>query len=224
LIVGVIFDSQDSLRARGAPESGGLGVMASDGFEPKSTRAGLGPDVDLTADETANVIEMAGVIKWFDVAKGYGFIVPDNGMADVLLHVTCLRRDGFQTAYEGARIVCEVLPRPKGLQAFRIISMDESTAIHPAQMPPPRTHVTVAATSGLERAQVKWFNRLRGFGFLTRGEGTPDIFVHMETLRRFGLTELRPGQFVMVRFGPGPKGMMAAEVHPEGGSMGPASH
>ena len=79
-------------------------------------------------------------------------------------------------------------------------------------------------TSGLERAQVKWFNRLRGFGFLTRGEGTPDIFVHMETLRRFGLTELRPGQFVLVRFGPGPKGMMAAEIHTESGPVGPSSH
>src|SRR5256885_11400197 len=53
------------------------------------------------------------------------------------------------------------------------ISMDESTAIHPAQMLPARTHVSVTPTSGLERAQVKWFNRLRGFGFLTCGEGTP---------------------------------------------------
>ena len=75
-------------------------------------------------------------------------------------------------------------------------------------------------TSGLERAQVKWFNRLRGFGFLTCGEGTPDIFVHMETLRRFGMTELRPGQYVLVRFGPGSKGMMAAEIHPETGIAG----
>jgi cold shock protein len=198
--------------------------MASDGFEPKSTGPGFEPGVDLGSESAANVIEMSGVIKWFDVAKGYGFIVPDNGRADVLLHVTCLRRDGFQTAYEGARVVCEVLERPKGLQVFRIVSMDESTAIHPAQMPPPRTHVTVTPTSGLERAQVKWFNRLRGFGFLTRGEGTADIFVHMETLRRFGITELRPGQYVLVRFGPGPKGMMAAEVRPEGGSLGPASH
>ena len=174
-------------------------------------------------DSAATVVEVSGVIKWFDVAKGFGFIVPDNGTPDVLLHVTCLRRDGFQTAYEGARVVCEVLQRPKGMQAFRILSMDESTAIHPAQTPA-RTHVTVTPTSGLERAQVKWFNRLRGFGFLTRGEGTPDIFVHMETLRRYGLTELRPGQTVLVRHGPGPKGLMAAEVRPDGGPSGPASH
>src|SRR3984957_13571281 len=203
-MAGVIFDSRDSRCARWAPaQSGGLGVMASDGIEPKSNRSGLGPDAPLTGEASPHVVEVAGVIKWFDVAKGYGFIIPDNGLTDVLLHVTCLRRDGYQTAYEGSRVVCEVVPGPKGLQAFRGLSIDESTAIHPAQMPPPRTHVTVAPTSGLERAQVKWFNRLRGFGFLTRGEGTPDIFVHMETLRRFGLTELRPGQFVLVRYGPG---------------------
>ena len=202
--------------------------MASDEMRPKGSDSTFesGPDalVDLVNETGAAVIEVTGVIKWFDVSKGYGFIVPDSGMADVLLHVTCLRRDGFQTAYEGARVVCEALARPKGLQAFRILSMDESTAIHPAQLPPPRTHVTVAPTSGFERALVKWFNRLRGFGFLTRGEGTPDIFVHMETLRRYGITELRPGQTVLVRFGPGPKGLMATEVRPDGGTHGPASH
>jgi cold shock protein len=193
---------------------------------PKGPGAGyIGPEslADLGDDAAVSVIELTGVIKWFDVSKGYGFIVPDNGLPDVLLHVTCLRRDGFQTAYEGSRVVCEVLQRPKGLQAFRVLSIDESTAIHPSQVPP-RTHVTVTPTSGLERAQVKWFNRLRGFGFLTRGEGTPDIFVHMETLRRYGMTELRPGQTVLVRFGPGPKGLMAAEVRPDTGPHGPASH
>lgn len=179
---------------------------------------------DLTEEAPVGLVEVTGFIKWFDVSKGYGFIVPDNGTADVLLHVTCLRRDGYQTAYEGARVVAEVLERPKGLQAFRILSMDESTAVHPSQMPPARTHFTVTPTSGLERAWVKWFNRLRGFGFLTRGEGTPDIFVHMETLRRYGLTELRPGQVVLVRYGHGPKGLMAAEVRPDTGGHIPSSH
>ena len=197
--------------------------MASDGI-PK----GLGQRPDVVGDigdEAATLVELSGVIKWFDVSKGYGFMVPDNGMPDVLLHVTCLRRDGFQTAYEGASVIAEVLQRPKGLQAFRILSMDESTAVHPSTLPPARTHVSVTPTSGLERAIVKWFNRLRGFGFLTRGEGTPDIFVHMETLRRYGITELRPGQTVLVRFGPGPKGLMAAEVRPDSGGLhGPASH
>ena len=134
--------------------------MASDGVESKMPGTNLrSGTVRELIDETGTLIEMTGVIKWFDVAKGFGFIIPDDGSPDVLLHVTCLRRDGFQTAYEGARVVCEVLQRPKGLQAFRVLSMDESTAVHPAQMPPPRTHVTVQPTSGLERAQVKWFNR-----------------------------------------------------------------
>jgi cold shock protein len=175
-------------------------------------------------DGDLDTIEVVGTIKWYDVSKGFGFIVPDNGLPDVLLHVTCLRRDGYQTAYEGARVVCEALTRPGGLQAFRILSMDESTARHPAQMPMARTHVTVEGTSKLERLQVKWFNRVRGFGFLSKGEGHPDIFVHMETLRRYGFTELRPGQFVLARYGEGSKGLMVAEIRPEDWGDAPSSH
>lgn len=167
------------------------------------------------SEEALDLVEITGVVKWFDVAKGFGFIVPDNGMQDVLLHVTCLRRDGFNTILEGTRIVALIQKRDRGYQAFRVLSMDQSTAVHPSQMPPMRTHVQVTPSSGLERVIVKWFNRTKGFGFLTRGEGTEDIFIHMETLRRFGLTELRPGQTVLVRFGDGDKGLMAAEIHPD---------
>lgn len=174
--------------------------------------------------ESAEVSEISGAIKWFDVAKGYGFVLPDAaGLGDVLLHVTCLRRDGYQTALEGARVVCLAKRGEKGLQAFRVLSMDTSTAVHPSEAQPPRTHATVTAESGLERALVKWFNRAKGFGFLTRGEGTEDIFVHMETLRRYGVTELRPGQVVLVRYGRGEKGLMAAEIHPDIGTL-PISH
>ena len=170
-------------------------------------------DVEATDDagDSLNLVEVAGRIKWFDVSKGYGFIAQDGGGPDVLLHVTTLRRDGFQTAHEGARIMCEASVRTKGLQAFRILSMDESTAVHPAQLPS-RTHVQVTPTGGFEIVVVKWFNRVRGFGFVSRGAGTDDIFIHMETLRRYGIAELKPGDSLLVRFGDGPKGLMAAEV------------
>ena len=181
-------------------------------------------DLDELSGEPVDLVEITGVVKWFDVAKGFGFIVPDNGMQDVLLHVTCLRRDGYQTILEGTRIVALIQRRERGYQAFKILSMDQSTAVHPSQLPPVRTHVQVTPTSGLERALVKWFNRTKGFGFLTRGEGTEDIFVHMETLRRFGLTELRPGQVVLVRYGDGDKGLMAAEIHPDMPSPASRSH
>ena len=88
----------------------------------------------------------------------------------------------------------------------------------------PRTHVQVVPTSGFEIAVVKWFNRTKGFGFVTRGEGTEDVFVHMETLRKFGIAELKPGDGVLVRFGDGKNGLMASEVRMLDGSKLPSSH
>ena len=171
-----------------------------------------------------SLVEIAGRVKWFDVSKGYGFIIPDNGEQDVLLHVTVLRRDGFQTIHEGARVVAEATRRERGMQVFRVLSVEAGEAAHPPQNSPARTHAQVTPIGGFEIVIVKWFNRTRGFGFLSRGEGTEDIFVHMETLRRYGFADVKPGDSLLARFGPGPKGLMAAEVRRLEGSMLPSSH
>jgi CspA family cold shock protein len=156
--------------------------------------------------------EVVGQVKWFDLTKGYGFIKPTGGaQGDVLLHQTCVRQSGFKAAYEGAKVVCEAVQGPRGLQARRLISLDNSTAAAPALAARAVRYVAEPKGPPFD-ATVKWFNRGKGYGFVSRGPDTPDIFVHMETLRRYGIRELVQGQRVRVRAGDGPKGELAAEI------------
>jgi len=158
--------------------------------------------------------EVTGLVKWFDLAKGYGFIKPATGaQTDVLLHQTCVRQSGFKAAYEGAKVVCEAVQGPKGLQARRILTLDNSTASPQAIGAERGGRFTAEPRGPAFEATVKWFNRGKGYGFVSRGPDTPDIFVHMETLRRTGIRELRQGQRVRVRAGDGPKGELAAEIN-----------
>src|SRR6185436_20061765 len=119
--------------------------------------------------------EVASMVKWFDITKGYGFIKPSNGdEGDILLHQTCVRQSGFKAAYEGATVVCEAVQGPKGLQAKRLISLDNSTAAAPAAEAPERSSRYLVEPKGHPfDATVKWFNRGKGYGFVSRGTNSP---------------------------------------------------
>lgn len=161
------------------------------------------------------VLEITGTVKWFDPAKGYGFLVPDGGGGDILLHHSCLQLLGLEIAYQGATVHCEVAQFPKGLQAVRVISIDNATAVSDAfsrANRPDADSDAVVSVGEFQNATVKWFNRVRGYGFVTMGIGKADIFLHMETLRRCGIETVEPGQTIKVRIGLGPKGQMVSEI------------
>jgi len=184
--------------------------------------------IEMASEKSSDAPELApiiGRVKWFDATRGFGFLVSEELEGDILLHFSVLREHGRRSVPEGAVIECVPVKLERGLQAKRVLSIDLSTALpqQPRSSIPPSERADRKALSDaageFEPVEVKWFNRVRGYGFLKRPDesGGEDVFVHMETVRTAHLPELQPGQELEARIAPSAKGLTAIEVREIGG-------
>jgi len=165
--------------------------------------------------ETDDIVEpIDGQVKWFDPTKGFGFVVPDTGGPDVLLHANVLRNFGQSSVSDGSRIALTVQHTDRGVQAVEVLSIEppEDDGSAPLMDIPEYSGDIPLDEIPFEPARVKWFDKAKGFGFANVFARPEDVFVHIEVLRRSGLADLQPGEAVALRVIDGARGRMAAHV------------
>jgi CspA family cold shock protein len=161
---------------------------------------------------------LAGVVKWFNEQKGYGFVELADGHGDAFLHVNVLQSMGRESVPPGAKLRVMVSAGPKGPQVASIVDIDASGIVERSFRPSPAARPgrgprrpdpsTAVPLSG----KVKWFDETRGFGFVAGEDGGKDVFVHISTVSAAGVKQLAEGQSINMRVVQTPKGREAIAI------------
>ncbi|MEY3961635.1 MAG: hypothetical protein RIR14_2289 [Pseudomonadota bacterium] len=167
---------------------------------------------DMT-EEVGATHTVQGRVKWFDPAKGFGFIVADGEPSDILLHANILRNFGQSSIADGAGITVTVQRTQRGIQAVEVLKIEPPVgAPFPLDDEAVRGTVEDLAALPVEPARVKWFDKGKGFGFANVFGRAEDVFVHIEVLRHSGFADLQAGEAVGLRIVEGKRGRMAVQV------------
>ncbi|MCB2094918.1 MAG: cold shock domain-containing protein [Rhodobacteraceae bacterium] len=157
--------------------------------------------------------KVLGRVKWFDPAKGFGFIVTDENGGDILLHANVLRNFGQSSVSDNAIISVMVQKTARGAQAVEVLEIQapEGEDFSHIEDMGDGDGEAIAALP-LEPARIKWFDKVKGFGFANVYSREEDVFVHIEVLRRSGFADLQAGEAVCLRVVDGKRGRMAVQV------------
>ncbi len=190
---------------------GGAGGGAAGGGYSAPRGGGFGGGGG-SRDAGASLGTASGIVKWFNPTKGFGFIARDEG-EDVFVHISAVEQAGRTTLGEGQPVTFTVLDRGGRLSAADLV-IDGEAPEPPAGSRPPAREQDFGQddfTPG-ERIEgtVKFFNTMKGFGFISRGDGQQDAFVHVTALERAGLSSLAEGQQVSFELARDRRGKVAA--------------
>ena len=183
---------------------------------------------------------MFATVKWYDPAKAYGFLAPDDGSPDIYCRASALAAVGLDTLLAGTTVDCETVQGRRGPEVSRILAVDFSTASPRrgsfARTPGngrmadgPGIGRVNAAEAGPGRriaALVKWFMPSKGYGFLEPDDGSPDVFCHLSAVEASGRETLPQGGVVsceIVHGDRGPQVSRILSVEPPATGHGPAA-
>jgi len=161
-------------------------------------------ELQSTTEEESKPVKLH--LKWFNGAKGFGFVVPEDESYDAFLHITTLQKAGLHFLGEGAVLLCTVYDGEKGKHVKDVVEVIEQGEVN--MMPESANEDGTITMGGI----VKWFKPEKGFGFVIPDDGMKDIFVHKSLLDKMEIEELSEGQRVKVTLKLVEKGREAVSI------------